>query len=117
MASRITVVKFGLEVQGMEACATHSLIGLPTSLALVETASTAVVGTLDAHGMPELTRAWGAQVLGAGQMMELCIEGDRCGCSLANLQHTRRVTACFESAGGSIQVRGQCLDISGPRCA
>ncbi|MEO5839090.1 MAG: pyridoxamine 5'-phosphate oxidase family protein [Acidimicrobiales bacterium] len=84
----------------------------PESVELMESSCSLIVGTVDAGGLPDATRGWGARVLDDGTKIRLLLaEGARI--SAANLRSTGRIalTATHFFTLRSVQVKGVALVI------
>ncbi|MEO8695747.1 MAG: pyridoxamine 5'-phosphate oxidase family protein [Acidimicrobiales bacterium] len=79
----------------------------PDSVELMESPCSLIVGTVDAHGLPDATRAWGVQVLEGGTQLRLLL-ATNARISAANLGSTGRIalTATHFRTLRSVQVKG-----------
>lgn len=79
----------------------------PDIVELMESPCSLIVGTVDADGLPDATRAWGVQVLDGATMVRLLL-AENARVTAANLRSTKRIalTATDFATLESVQVKG-----------
>jgi hypothetical protein len=84
----------------------------PDSAELMESPCSLIVGTVDAGGLPDATRGWGARVLDEGTKVRLLLAANA-RTTAANLRSTGRIalTATHFLTMRSVQVKGVALAI------
>ena len=84
----------------------------PDIVELIESPCAQIVGTVDADGLPDATRGWGAQLLDGGTKIRLLLASNA-ETSLRNLRSTRRIafTATHFLTLHSVQVKGVALTV------
>ena len=84
----------------------------PDIVELIESPCAQIVGTVDADGLPDATRGWGAQVLDDGTKIRLLLAANA-ATSIRNLRSTRRIafTATHFLTLHSVQVKGIALTV------
>jgi len=79
---------------------------------LMESGCSLIVGSVDADGLPDATRGWGALVLDGGAQIRLLLAANA-AVTLSNLRSTRRIalTATNFRTFDSVQVKGAVLAV------
>ena len=79
---------------------------------MADTGVIVIVGTRDADGVPEVSRAWGVRVLPDCDELEICVSSRVCGRTLDNLANNQQiaVTITRPSNYRSFQVKGRAIE-------
>jgi hypothetical protein len=79
---------------------------------IVEDTGTILVGTRDAHLIPEITRGWGPTILPDGHTIDLCISISAGAKTLDNLRDQEEIAVTFHQTVSykTVQLKGRFLE-------
>jgi hypothetical protein len=79
---------------------------------IIEDTGTILVGTRDAHLIPEITRGWGATILPDGHTIDLCISLSAGAKTLDNLRDQEEIAVTFHQTVSykTVQLKGYFLE-------
>jgi hypothetical protein len=86
---------------------------LPDDLVrMADTGVVVIVGTRDADGVPEVSRAWGVRVPPERDVLEICVSSQVCGRTLDNLADNQQIAVTLTSPLNyrSFQVKGRAIE-------